>query len=97
MVQLQDVIERAKHVYFASSTGVYHQNQGETIDETSLTQPTRFSGTVLLQAEQWIQKHSKNHTIIRLSGLYSETRNRLLDLLQNNHPLITHAYPIAFI
>lgn len=81
LVQLASVLQNARHVYFASSTGVYHQNNGEIVDETSPTNPTRFSGKIMLEAETWLQKHIKNYTILRLSGLYDQTGSRMIKLL----------------
>lgn len=75
------ILKQAKHVLFASSTAVYHQNNGSLVNENSATQPTGFSGQVMLQAEQWITAHIEHHTIVRLSGLYSNERhpiNRIL-------------------
>ena len=39
-------------IIFASSTGVYHQTQGEKVDEGTATEPTGYSGICMLQTEQ---------------------------------------------
>ncbi|MCV6604394.1 MAG: NAD-dependent epimerase/dehydratase family protein, partial [Porticoccaceae bacterium] len=41
-----------KQLFFTSSTGVYHQHNHEWVDEQSECQPGRFSGQVMLEAEQ---------------------------------------------
>lgn len=67
-----------KRIFYISSTGVYGQNQGEWVDEQSLTSPARFSGRVLLQAEDFLQKQGVPNTAIRLAGIYGPGRHQLL-------------------
>ena len=66
------------HVFYTSSTSVYHQSAGEWVDETSSTEPASENGKLLLQAEQQLQNSSFASTIIRLSGIYSERRQFLV-------------------
>lgn len=80
--QIQNTLSIAKTVVFASSTGVYHQAQGEEVDETSPTQPTRFSGKIMLQAEQTLFEITQASCVVRLSGLYDHTSHRMDRLLQ---------------
>ncbi len=81
---------------FVSSTGVYGQNQGEWIDETSPTQPSRFSGRRLLEAESIAAQHPGTHSIIRFGGIYGPGREALLhrvargEACQDNPPLYTN-------
>lgn len=44
--------QRPRRLLFVSSSGVYGQSQGEWVDEESPTEPSSFSGRVLLEAEQ---------------------------------------------
>ena len=44
--------QQPRRLLFVSSTGVYAQRDGEWIDEDSPTEPTGFTGQVMLEAEQ---------------------------------------------
>lgn len=64
------------HFVYTSSTGVYAQNSGEWVDESSATEPRRAGGKACLAAERLLQ-HSvfaSSHTILRLAGLYGPGR-----------------------
>lgn len=76
---LASLPEPPKHLFFTSSTSVYHQNDNSWVDERSPTEPTRFSGQIMLEAEH-IALHSKiPATIVRFSGIYGPGRNHLLN------------------
>lgn len=62
---------------FVSSTGVYGQNQGEWVDETSPTEPDRFSGKRLLEAEAIAARHSGSSISVRFGGIYGPDREAL--------------------
>lgn len=64
-----------KKIIFCSSSGVYHQNNGEIVDELSITNPSHFSGKILLEAEKLIQEVAPSSYILRLSGLYDGSRS----------------------
>ncbi|MDN3522814.1 SDR family oxidoreductase [Halomonas ramblicola] len=71
--------ERApRHVFFVSSTSVYAQQAGETVDETSLTEPTGFSGQLMREAEDVLLAHELPGTVVRFSGIYGPGRDRLI-------------------
>lgn len=72
-----------KRVFWVSSTSVYHQNDGEWVDENSPAQSTAFSGARLLEAEQVIAASGLPHTSIRFGGIYGPGRERLLWQLRN--------------
>ncbi|WP_251975889.1 SDR family oxidoreductase [Salinicola avicenniae] len=67
-----------ERVFFVSSTSVYGQQGGETVDETSPTEPNGFSGTLMLQAEQTLLAHELPGTVVRFSGIYGPGRDRLI-------------------
>lgn len=71
--------DRLEHVLFVSSTSVYHQENGEEVDELSPCLPTSFSGNVLLDAESYLANLAVNSTVIRFSGIYGGSRSRLID------------------
>lgn len=64
---------------FISSTGVYGQDNGEWVDEGSPTEPSRFSGKVLVESEQLLLNSEINSLILRLSGIYSDKRLALFN------------------
>jgi nucleoside-diphosphate-sugar epimerase len=72
-----------QRVFWVSSTSVYHQNEGEWIDETSPAFPAQFSGARLLEAEQVIAASGLPHTLIRFGGIYGAGRNRLRQQLRS--------------
>ena len=63
---------------FVSSTAVYGQDNGELVDESDETQPQRFNGRILLQAEQAVQGTARQVVITRCSGLYGPEPGRLV-------------------
>ena len=84
--------EPPKHLFFTSSSGVYHQNDHSVVDETSPCQPTRFSGQVMLEAEQLALNSGIAASVVRFSGIYGPGRNRLLNSVKQgigakNEPL----------
>jgi len=68
-----------KRIIMVSSTAVYHQQEGQWVDEDSPTCPTHFSGQVLLEAEQLLAKLPVPATVVRFGGIYGPGRNRLLE------------------
>lgn len=67
-----------RHVFFVSSTSVYAQRDGETVDEQSPTEPSGFSGVLMREAEQALIDHSLPGTVVRFSGIYGPGRDRLI-------------------
>ncbi len=65
-------------VMFISSTSVYGQNEAEWVDETSITQPQKYNGRLLLQAENNLKPI--RHCVLRCSGLYQDISDRMLQL-----------------
>ncbi len=66
----------SKFVY-TSSTGVYGQNDGSPVDETSPTSPEAETGKALVEAEQVLLQAARNSfpaLILRLAGIYGPGR-----------------------
>lgn len=80
-----DAVDTAaiKRIVWVSSTSVYHQDNGEWLDETSSAQPNQFSGMRLLEAERVIADSDLPHTIVRFGGIYGPDRDRLLQQLRS--------------
>ena len=70
--------QQPKRVVFVSSSGVYGQNDDSWIDEQSPTQPQRWSGQIMLDAEQCALHSGYPATIVRLTGIYGPGRNMLI-------------------
>lgn len=74
---------KPKHLFFTSSSGVYHQNDSDWVDEDSPTEPTSFSGQIMLQAEQAALNSGVPTTVVRFSGIYGPGRNHLLNQVRS--------------
>jgi len=75
---MNDNGQRPRRALFTSSTGVYGQQDGAWVDERSPTEPTRFSGKILLEAERLLLGSGLPATAVRLAGIYGPGRTRLL-------------------
>ncbi|QHG08691.1 NAD-dependent epimerase/dehydratase family protein [Moraxella osloensis] len=98
VVRLGDQLPNLKRVVFISSTGVYGQNAGEVIDiNTPVFAPASATSQVILQTEQLLQQHFEDKSvIIRPSGIYGQSRLRLLTMatqLAAQSPNMTSDYP----
>ncbi len=89
---LQNQLQSPRLVLFVSSTGVYPQNDGSWVDETSATEPERFSGRRLLEAEQRIANCGFAHCIVRFSGIYGPGRNQLLNQVKEGRASLKARY-----
>lgn len=65
---------------FISSTAVYGEHGGETVDEATPPDPTNFRGEILLEAERVARERDGETVIVRASGIYGPGRDRLLRL-----------------
>ncbi|WP_409524235.1 SDR family oxidoreductase [Nitrincola sp. MINF-07-Sa-05] len=68
-----------RHLFLASSSGVYHQANGEWVDEDSPTEPEGFSGKALLEGERLALECGIPCSIVRFSGIYGPGRNHLIN------------------
>ena len=76
-----------RRVFLVSSTGVYGQDAGEAVDEDSPCEPSGFSGHALLAGEERLRHSGVDHTIIRLSGIYGQERQRNILRLRSGAPI----------
>ncbi|PQO27702.1 SDR family oxidoreductase [Blastopirellula marina] len=85
---LQNVLEhlskKTRRVIFVSTTGVYGDADGQTVDEETPCDPARPGGKAFLLAEQCLQSHpiwSSRSIILRMAGIYGPDRvPRLADI-----------------
>ena len=69
-----------RRVVFVSTTAVYGQRDGEPVDESAPTSPSRFNGAVMIDAERQIAScGSAEYVVARLGGIYGPGRTRFLD------------------
>jgi nucleoside-diphosphate-sugar epimerase len=79
-----------KRLCFVSSTAVYHQSNGEWVDETSPTHPTHFSGVRTLEAEGVARNADSRAVILRCAGIYGPGRTRLIDNVRRGSVRMTN-------
>lgn len=68
-----------KRIIYTSSTGVYAQDDGSWLDESSPTPSDRFSARALLEGELAVRDARIPGTVARFSGIYGPGRTRLID------------------
>ena len=78
LTALEQESKKLTRFIFVSSTGVYAQNEGEEIDEDSLTSPTNFSGIRLLEGEALLKALGSKATAVRFSGIYGPGREGII-------------------
>jgi nucleoside-diphosphate-sugar epimerase len=76
---------KAPLVLFASSTSIYHQNDGSIVDECSETNPSSFSGQAMLQAEQLLNDYDGASCALRFGGIYGRGLGRLAQRLTEGY------------
>ena len=81
-----------KRVFFVSSTSVYGQDAGQWIDEQSATEPTRFNGQILREAEDLCWQIWPNSTVLRCGGIYGAGRLRLVNWVQSGREVQQNAW-----
>ena len=64
---------------FVSSTGVYGQDDGTWVDESSDTVPKAFNGSRLLEGEQLVLGACSRGIVVRFGGIYGPGRTRMIE------------------
>lgn len=81
--------QRPKRVLFVSSSGVYGQQQGEWVDETSSADAQGYSGRIMLQAENLALSSGLPASVVRLTGIYGPGREWLLGQVRQGYRVAT--------
>ncbi len=81
--------QRPRRVLFVSSTSVYGQATGEWVDETSATEPSGFSGRIMLEAEQLLLNCGLPASVVRLTGIYGPGRQWLLNQVRQGYRVVS--------
>lgn len=77
--------QQPKRVIFVSSTSVYGQNDDGWVDEQSATEPKRWSGQIMLDAEQCALNSGHPASVVRLTGIYGPNRNMLIRQVRDGY------------
>jgi nucleoside-diphosphate-sugar epimerase len=81
--------QQPKRVLFVSSSGVYGQQQGEWVDETSSADAQGYSGRIMLQAENLALSSGSPASVVRLTGIYGPGREWLLGQVRQGYRVAT--------
>jgi nucleoside-diphosphate-sugar epimerase len=92
VANLKTLHQTPRLLVFVSSTGVYGQQDGSWVDETSPTEPDSFSGQRLLEAEAIIRESDFPHCIVRFSGIYGPGRTRLIEQVRQGRAVLSAAF-----
>ncbi|MFJ7886242.1 SDR family oxidoreductase [Pseudomonas sp. NPDC096917] len=77
--------QQPKRLLFVSSSGVYGQQNGEWVDETSPALATRYSGRIMLEAEQVALRSGIPASVVRLTGIYGPGREWMLGQVRKGY------------
>ena len=79
IANLLEALPGEPRLLMASSTSVYHQHDGEWVDEDSPTEPRSFAGRLILQSEaSLLRRRPGRASVLRFGGIYGPGRERLL-------------------
>lgn len=85
---LKESLVLPKRLLFVSSSSVYGQQNGEWIDEQSVTQPAGFSGRLMLEAERLALESDIPATVVRLTGIYGPGRERFIEQVRQGYSAV---------
>ncbi len=74
---LEHLSEATRRLVFVSTTGVYGDADGQTVDEETPCEPARAGGKAFLKAEQYLRNHpvwSQRSVTLRMAGIYGPQR-----------------------
>lgn len=77
--------QQPRRILFVSSVGVYGQAEGEWVNELSPTAPQRWSGQIMLEAEQVLFTSGLPVTSVRLAGIYGGARRSFLERVRQGY------------
>jgi nucleoside-diphosphate-sugar epimerase len=91
-----DALERdgvlPRRVLFVSSTAVYGDAGGDSVDEGTAPAPGGFSGRILVEAEELLQARLSGTgtaaVSLRLGGIYGPGRTRLIDQVRGGSAVV---------
>lgn len=86
---VKDQAATIKHLFYTSSTSVYHQDDNVWVDEDSPTQPKSYGGQIILEGEALVAASSIPATVVRYSGIYGPGRTWLLRKIRDGYTALT--------
>jgi nucleoside-diphosphate-sugar epimerase len=84
---LLDFLPQDARVVYCSTTGVYHQQDGTWVDESSPCRPAREGGLAHLAAEELLRAANRDIVVLRLAGIYGPGRFPNVALLKAGEPI----------
>lgn len=81
--------QRPKRLLFVSSSGVYGQQQGEWVDETSPAEADSYSARIMREAEQLALHSGLPASLVRLTGIYGPGREWLLKQVRQGYRVVS--------
>lgn len=81
--------QQPKRLLFVSSSGVYGQQLGEWVDETSAADASSYSGRTMREAEQLAWACGLAASVVRLTGLYGPGREWLLGQVRQGYRAVS--------
>jgi nucleoside-diphosphate-sugar epimerase len=88
LAKMLDVLPPTAKLVYVSSTGVYGQSAGETIDEAVAPTPIDSSGQVVLEAEMVLRQRRPDAVVLRFAGIYGPGRLPRSDALRRGEPIV---------
>ena len=92
LAALVDQGHPVRRAFFTSSTAVYHQQNGEWVDEESPTKPDSFRGARMLEGEGVFRDAPLPGCSVRFGGIYGPGRTWLLDAVRSGRAAPSPTY-----
>lgn len=77
--------QQPRRLLFVSSSSVFAQQDGQWVDETAPTEPTGYSGKIMLDAERLAHDSGIPASVVRLTGIYGPGREWLLSQVRQGY------------
>lgn len=85
--------QNPRRVLFTSSTGVYAQQDGSLLDETSPAISPKFSGATIREGEERLHASPFDGVVVRFAGIYGPGRAPLIERVRSGSAQCTDSPP----
>jgi nucleoside-diphosphate-sugar epimerase len=89
LANVLDVLPPPRRFVYVSSTSVYGQSAGETVDEAAPTDPAEENGRIVLECERLLRHRLPEAIVLRFAGIYGPGRLIKRAALEKGDPLST--------